>query len=90
MFQSERVVLKRCVQIGLRGMAGVARLGEQAQVGKAELPYQFDCGLGCGCFLPQMAASMEHAANEDSNYQRQQCQNRFARTNRATPDVVEL
>lgn len=40
MFQRGRMILKRCVPVGLTGMAGVARLGEQAEVGEAEFPNQ--------------------------------------------------
>lgn len=40
MLECERMVLKRALQIGLRRMAGVARFGEQAQVGQTQLRHQ--------------------------------------------------
>lgn len=40
MLERKRVVLERALQISLRGMAGVARFGEQTQVGQAQLRHQ--------------------------------------------------
>jgi len=38
------MILERTVPIGLAGMAGVARLGEQAKIGQAEFPDQRPAG----------------------------------------------
>lgn len=44
MLQRRRVILKGGVSVGLAGMAGVARLGEQAKIGQAEFPDQRSAG----------------------------------------------
>jgi len=54
MVQCCRVFLKGCMMIRHGGVAGVAGLGEQAEVGEAQYPDQFSVFHPCmhGTFLP--------------------------------------
>ena len=60
MFQRHRVVLEGRMQVGLRGMAGVAGLGEQREVGEAEALCQ------CGAFgeLCRAAVALQSGVEE--------------------------
>jgi hypothetical protein len=83
MFQSDRVILKGRVEIGLGGMAGVARLGEQSQI--RQLQVRDDPGNGIdqgGIGLPLQPGMGEHQADEQHADTRQdQGQARFSQGN---------
>ena len=80
MFQGDRVILKGRVEVGLGGMAGVARLREQRQIRQLQVSDDPGKGMDQGKMgLPLHMGMGEHQADEQHADARQgQGQARFS------------
>jgi hypothetical protein len=68
-FGGAGAILKRAVPVGLRGMACVPRLGEEAQIGQAELSHDVGVSLLGRCVSRALMGGV------DERRRRQRCQN---------------
>jgi len=68
MLECQRVILKRTVQVGLRWMAGVTRLGEETEIGQPEPFDQFaafgDIARGIAALVGGVNESGDDARDE--------------------------
>jgi hypothetical protein len=80
MFQCNRVILKGRVEIGLRGMAGVARLREKGQIRQFQLPdHACHTFNQRGISLPLKSGMDEHQAQKQhTQAQQRQGKARFS------------
>jgi len=79
-FEAVRVILKGRMQVGLRGMARVARLGEQREIGQAQLCHQAGA---LGLVLPgggAQARGIDEAQGEGADAGEQQQHGAVGRT----------
>lgn len=90
MIEGARMILQRRMQVGLRGVAGVAGFGEQRQIGQTKAGDQFAVGVEAGLVFCGRQRGLGENAEEHTGEQAKQTQGNYGRSQhlhlQQTPD----
>ncbi len=70
MFQGKGTVLKRCVEIGLGQVPGIAGLRKKAKIGDPIFPDRLGAGPQSDCFRPLSGVGMDNHQDRQNEIQR--------------------